>query len=109
MIVVLAAMLVVLLGGGAVLALAGGNDRSKARVAALTKPDARASKIDAGALRKRNMQTALKEFEKKQAEKKSTITTRRRLDPNCSSSGEYRCANYLRNDQAGHDAYGVER
>ena len=38
---ILAAMLVVLLGGGAVMALAGGNDRSKARVAALTRPDAR--------------------------------------------------------------------
>jgi tight adherence protein B len=77
---ILAAMLVVLLGGGAVMALAGGNDRSKARVAALTKPDARLGKTDPGAQRKRNMQAALKEFEKKQAEKKPTITLRRRLD-----------------------------
>jgi tight adherence protein B len=77
---ILAAMLVVLLGGGAVMAFAGGNDRSKARVAALTKPDARLGKTDPGAQRKRNMQAALKEFEKKQAEKKPTITLRRRLD-----------------------------
>jgi tight adherence protein B len=73
-------MLVVLLGGGAVMALAGGNDRSKARVAALSKPDAHLGKNDAGVARKRNMQAALKEFEKKQAEKKTTVTIRRRLD-----------------------------
>jgi len=77
---ILAAMLVVLLGGGAVMAFAGGNDRSKARVAALTRPEARVGKIDPGAQRKRNMQAALKEFEKKQAEKRPTITLRRRLD-----------------------------
>jgi len=77
---ILAAMLVVLLGGGAVMAFAGGSDRSKARVAALTRPEARVGKIDPGAQRKRNMQAALKEFEKKQAEKRPTITLRRRLD-----------------------------
>lgn len=80
MVLMIAVMLVVLLGGGAAMALAGGNDRSKARVAALGKPGDRAGKIDANAARKKNMQAALKEFEKKQAEKKSTITLRKRLD-----------------------------
>jgi len=80
MVLVLTVMLVVLLGGGAVMALAGDNDRSKARVAALTKPEARLGKNDAGATRKRNMQAAIKEFEKKQAEKKTAVTIRRRLD-----------------------------
>jgi tight adherence protein B len=77
---VLAVMLVVLLGGGAVMAFAGGSDRSKARVAALGKSGERAGKPDVNALRKKNMQAALKEFEKKQAEKKTTITIRARLD-----------------------------
>jgi tight adherence protein B len=80
MMLVLAVMLVVLLGGGAVMAFAGEGDRSKARVAALAKPEARSGKPDAAATRKRNMQAALKEFEKKQAEKKQTVTIRRRLD-----------------------------
>lgn len=76
----LIAMLVVLAGGGAVMAFAGGNDRSKARVAALAKPEARAARNDPAMARKRNMQAALKEFEKKQAEKKPVMTMRRRLD-----------------------------
>jgi len=76
----LAVMLVVLLGGGAVMAFAGDGGVSKARVAALGKQTARAGKNDPVAVRKRNMQTALKEFEKKQAEKKPTVTVRRRLD-----------------------------
>ncbi len=77
----LAAMLLVLLGGGAVMAFAGGaSERSQKRIAALATPQARASKNDPNATRKRNMQTALKEFEKKQAEKKTTMTLRRRLD-----------------------------
>jgi tight adherence protein B len=75
-----AVMAVVLLGGGAVMAFAGEGDRSKARLAALAKSDVRGSKTDANATRKRNMQAALKEFEKKQAEKKTTITLRKRLD-----------------------------
>lgn len=77
---VLAVMLVVLLGGGAVMAFAGGDDRSKARVAALGKPSDRAGKSDVNTLRKKNMQAALKEFEKKQAEKKTAVTIRARLD-----------------------------
>jgi tight adherence protein B len=77
---VLAVMLVVLLGGGAVMAFAGGDDRSKARVAALGKPGDRAGKPDVNSLRKKNMQAALKEFEKKQAEKKTSVTIRARLD-----------------------------
>jgi tight adherence protein B len=78
---VLAAMLVVLLGGGAVMAFAGGgNERSQKRIAALARPDLKSAKNDLNAARKRNMATALKEFEKKQAEKKTTMTLRRRLD-----------------------------
>ena len=79
---VLATMLVVLLAGGAVLAFSGGNGSavSQKRVAALTRPVARGAKVDGAATRKRNMQTALKDFEKKQAEKKVVITLRRRLD-----------------------------
>lgn len=80
MVLVLAVMFLVLAGGGAIMALAGGNDRSKARVAALGKASERAGKIDVNAARKKNMQAALKEFEKKQAEKKSSITLRKRLD-----------------------------
>ncbi len=77
---VLAVMLLVLLGGGAVLAFAGGDSRSKARVAALGKTGERPGKPDANALRKKNMQAALKEFEKKQAENRTTVTIRKRLD-----------------------------
>jgi tight adherence protein B len=80
MVLVLAVMFVVLAGGGAVMAFAGGNDRSKARVAALGKPGEAAGKPDVNSARKKNMQAALKEFEKKQAEKKPTITIRKRLD-----------------------------
>lgn len=80
MLMALAVMLVVLLGGGAVMAFAGDSDRSKARLAALTKPEARGGKPDVATARKRNMQAALKDFEKKQAEKKPTITLRKRLD-----------------------------
>lgn len=81
MALMLAVMLIVLLGGGAVMAFAGGNDKSKARIAALGKPETRGSgKNDPAALKKRNVQAALKEFEKKQAEKKSAMTLRRRLD-----------------------------
>lgn len=80
MLLALAVMLVVLLGGGAVMAFAGDGDRSKARLAALAKPEARGGKPDAATARKRNMQAALKDFEKKQAEKKPTITLRKRLD-----------------------------
>jgi len=78
----LAAMLVVLLAGGAVLAFSGGNGGgvSQKRVAALSRPVVRGAKVDGAASRKRNMQTALKDFEKKQAEKKVVITLRRRLD-----------------------------
>jgi tight adherence protein B len=80
MVLMIAVMLVVLLGGGAVMAFAGGNDRSKSRVAALGKSGERPGKTDANAARKKNMQAALKEFEKKQAEKKTTVTLRKRLD-----------------------------
>ncbi len=77
----LAAMLFVLLAGGAVLAFAGGsNERSQKRLAAMATPQSRAAKNDPNAARKRNMQTALKQFEKNQAEKKTTVTLRRRLD-----------------------------
>ncbi len=78
----LAAMLVVLLAGGAIMAFSSGNGSAVAqkRVAALTRPVVRGAKTDGAATRKRNMQTAIKDFEKKQAEKKAVITLRRRLD-----------------------------
>jgi tight adherence protein B len=81
MALVIAAMLLVLFGGGAIMAFAGGgSERSQKRIAALARPETRVSKNDPNAMRKRNMQTALKEFEKKQAEKKTTMTLRRRID-----------------------------
>ncbi len=81
MFLVLAAMLFVLLAGGAVLAFSGGdNNASNKRVAALGKPAVRNAKNDGSVARKRNVQTALKDFEKKQAEKKVAVTLRRRLD-----------------------------
>jgi tight adherence protein B len=79
----LATVLLVLLAGGAAFAYAGiANERSQKRIAALAKPAARVGKAapDANAQRKRDMASALKEFEKKQAEKKTTVTLRRRLD-----------------------------
>jgi tight adherence protein B len=81
MVLALAATLLVLFIGGAVLVYAdGGNERSQKRLAAYAKPGETGGKGDPGAQRKRNMQTALKEFDKKQAEKKKTLTLRRRLD-----------------------------
>ncbi len=81
MMLVLAVVMLVLLGGGAAMVFAEGpSKQSQKRVAALGKPEARKPKNDPNAARKRNMQTALKEFEKKQAEKKPTVTMRRRLD-----------------------------
>jgi tight adherence protein B len=82
MVFALAAMLVVLLAGGAIMAYSSnaGSALSQKRVAALAQPVARSAKVDGAAARKRNMQTAIKDFEKKQAEKKVVITLRRRLD-----------------------------
>lgn len=83
MAMVLAAVLLVLLGGGAVLAYAGGgSERTQKRVAALATPANRTARLaaDANTQRKRNMATALKEFEKKQAENRPVMTMRRRLD-----------------------------
>lgn len=79
----LATMLLVLLAGGAAFAYAGlANERSEKRIAALAKPVSRGAKsaADANTQRKRDMASALKEFEKKQTEKKPTVTLRRRLD-----------------------------
>jgi tight adherence protein B len=79
----LATVLLVLFLGGAVFAYSGmTNERSQKRLAALSTPVGRAAgqAADANTLRKRNMTSALKEFEKKQAEKKPTVTMRRRLD-----------------------------
>jgi len=78
---VLVTMLLVFVAGGAVMVFSGGsNSTSQKRIAALGRAEARNAKPDATAVRKRNMQTALKEFEKKQAEKKVKVTLRRRLD-----------------------------
>jgi Flp pilus assembly protein TadB len=81
MMLAVAVMLFVALAGGAVVAFSGNSGAApQKRLAALGKPDVRSTKTDANALRKRNMQTALKEFEKKQAEKKVVITLKKRLD-----------------------------
>ncbi len=81
MMLVLAVVMLVLLGGGAVMVFAEGPSKpSQKRVAALGKPDVRKPKNDPNAARKRNMQAAIKDFEKKQAEKKPSMTLRRRLD-----------------------------
>jgi tight adherence protein B len=80
MMLVLAVMLLVLLLGSAVLVYAGGgSDRSNKRLSAIAKP-AVVAKDEPGDKRKRSMQSALKEFDKKQAEKKTSVTLRRRLD-----------------------------
>jgi tight adherence protein B len=79
----IAVALLVLVLGGAAFAFAGGDDaRSQKRFAAVAGPGARGARqtADANAQRRRTMQTALKEFEKKQAENKPRITLRRRLD-----------------------------
>lgn len=81
MVYALAVMMFVLVAGGAVLAFSGnGGAAPQKRIAALGKSEARSAKGDPASARKRNMQAALKEFEKKQAEKKTVITLRKRLD-----------------------------
>ncbi|GAA0550057.1 tight adherence protein B [Rhizomicrobium palustre] len=81
MLFVLATVLCVLLAGGAYVVHAGaGNAATQKRIAALGKAEVRGAKPDPAVSRKRNMQTALKDFEKKQAEKKPQLTLRRRLD-----------------------------
>ena len=82
MLFALAAMLFVLLAGGAVMVFSSdtGSAASHKRVTALGRPHVHGAKQDGSAARKRNMQTAIKDFEKKQAEKKVVMTLRRRLD-----------------------------
>lgn len=82
-IAIAAALLVLALGGAAFVFAGGGNEaRSQKRIAAVAGPGGRAARqaADVSAQRRRNMQSALKEFEKKQAEKKTRVTLRRRLD-----------------------------
>ena len=81
--IALAAALLVLALGGMVFTFAGGGTdaRSQKRIAAVAKPGQAARQVsDTSTQRRRNMQSALKEFEKKQAEKKTSVTLRRRLD-----------------------------
>jgi len=82
--IALAAALFVLALGGAAFAFAGGpSARSQKRFTAVAKSDhGRASRANAetSAQRRKTVTAQLKEFEKKQAEKKKTMTTRRRLD-----------------------------
>ncbi|MDE2112959.1 MAG: type II secretion system F family protein [Alphaproteobacteria bacterium] len=85
MAIALAAVLLVLALGGAALAFAGdAGQRSQKRVAAVAKasPAARAARSGAevGAVRRKNVQNMLKDFESRQAEKKQKVTIRRRLD-----------------------------
>ncbi|MDE2183451.1 MAG: type II secretion system F family protein [Alphaproteobacteria bacterium] len=84
MMIALATALLVLALGGAAFAYAGGQGPSQKRVDAATSRSGSAARVrggsEAGTQKRRNMQQALKEFEKKQAEKKPTMTLRRRLD-----------------------------
>jgi tight adherence protein B len=85
MAIALAAALLVLALGGAVFAFSGADAPSQKRMAAAARVApgrvARvAAALDPAAQRRRNMQTALKEFEKKQSEKKPKPTLRYRLD-----------------------------
>jgi tight adherence protein B len=83
MIFAIVAMFTVLALGGAVFAFAGGSDRSAKRLSAIAKPSAsaRGVKTPTDTLAKRkNIQAMLKEIDKKQAEKKQTLTTRQRLE-----------------------------
>ena len=82
--IALAAALFVLAFGGAVFAFAGGpSARSQKRFNAVARSDhghtSRANS-ETSAQRRKSVTAQLKEFEKKQAEKKKTMTTRRRLD-----------------------------
>jgi tight adherence protein B len=77
------AMFTVLALGGAVFAFAGSGDRSAKRVSAIAKPQAVGRNIKTptdNAAKRKNLQSMLKEIEKKQAEQKQTLTTRQRLE-----------------------------
>ena len=81
----LAVTLLVLAFGGAAFAVAfGSNEASQKRIAGIAKaqPGVRAARAAAETQgqRRKSMQQLLKEIEKKQAEKKPTMTLRRRLD-----------------------------
>jgi len=83
--IVFAAVLVVMALGGAVFVFAGESSaRSNKRVAAVAKasPGSRSARStpDSNAARRKNVQALLKDIEKKQNEKKQTITLRHRLD-----------------------------
>jgi tight adherence protein B len=84
MVIALVAALLVLALGGAAFAFAGdAGGRSQKRVAAVAKttPAARVARgAETNALRRKNVQTMLKDFESRQAEKKPKLTTQRRLD-----------------------------
>ncbi|HEY0283454.1 MAG TPA: type II secretion system F family protein [Rhizomicrobium sp.] len=81
--VMLAVALLVLAFGGAAFAVAfGSNETSQKRIAVIAKAQPRAARgaAESQGQRRKGMQQLLKEIEKKQAEKKPTMTLRRRLD-----------------------------
>ena len=85
MTIALVAVLLVLALGGAVFAFAGGSgEASQKRIAAISKPQPGPGAGRAGAesntARHKNIQTLLKDIEKKQAANKPVMTMRRRLD-----------------------------
>jgi len=83
MIFAIVAMFTVLALGGAVFAFAGSGDRSAKRLTAIAKPQAIGRGVKTptdNAAKRKNLQAMLKEIEKKQAEKKQTLTTRQRLE-----------------------------
>src|ERR1700760_2155195 len=64
--------------GGAIFAFSGADRVSTKRVTAIAKPEARAKAADGG-MKRKNVQSLLKEIESKQAEKQKKITMRQRL------------------------------
>ncbi len=83
MIALVAALFVLALGGAAFAFAGGPSARSQKRFAAVAKSEPAGSArggAENSAQRRKNMTAQLKEFEKKQTEKKKTVTMRRRLD-----------------------------
>ena len=83
--IALVAILFLMALGGAAFAFSGGDERSQKRVTAIAKPQgmargARGTAPESAAQRRKNVTQLLKDIEKKQDEKKTRITMRRRLE-----------------------------
>src|SRR6185312_10471958 len=85
MMLVLSGVLLVLALGGVAFAFAGGGaEKTKKRVASVTKPTASARAVkgaaDTNQQRRKNVQAMLKELEKQQAQQKKRVSLRRRIE-----------------------------